>query len=145
MSISPQSGARGLERQIWLKYDIVLKWQNTFNLGLNGAKIRITRKEASNKSCLELNFIQKSPRVHMSVSSQSGARGIKRLTWLKYVIVLKCQITFNLRLNTAKNTHHTKKASIKSSSELNFVQKSPRAHMFISPKSGGRASKDWYG
>ncbi len=38
MSISPQSGARELERLIWLKYDNVLKWQNTFNLGLNTAK-----------------------------------------------------------------------------------------------------------
>ncbi len=38
MSISPRSGARGLKRLIWLKYYIVLKWQITFNLGLNADK-----------------------------------------------------------------------------------------------------------
>ncbi len=38
MSISPWSGARGLEKLIWLKYYFVLKRQNTFNLGLNAAK-----------------------------------------------------------------------------------------------------------
>ncbi len=38
MSISPRSDARELERLIWLKYYFVLKWQNTFNLGLNAAK-----------------------------------------------------------------------------------------------------------
>ncbi len=74
----------------------------------------------------------------MSIFSQSDAWGIKRLIWLKYDIVLKCLITFNLGLNAAKNTHHTKKASIKSSAELNFLQKSPRAHMFISPQSVAR-------
>ncbi len=38
MSISPCSGARGLERSIWLKYNIVLKRENTITLGLNAAK-----------------------------------------------------------------------------------------------------------
>ncbi len=38
MSISPQSGAMWLERLIWLKYDIVLKRKNTFNLGLSAVK-----------------------------------------------------------------------------------------------------------
>ncbi len=47
-------------------------------LGLNTAEIRILLKKASNKSCSELNFIQKSPRAHMSISPQSGARGLKR-------------------------------------------------------------------
>ncbi len=37
MSISPLSGARELERWIWLKYS-VLKQQNTFYLGLNAAE-----------------------------------------------------------------------------------------------------------
>ncbi len=38
MSISAPSGAGGLEWLIWLKYDIVPKGENTFNLGLNAAK-----------------------------------------------------------------------------------------------------------
>ncbi len=37
MSISSPSGARGLERLIWLKYG-VMKQQNTFYLGLNTAE-----------------------------------------------------------------------------------------------------------
>ncbi len=47
----------------------------------------------------------------MSTFPQSGARGLERLIWLKYCITLKQQITFNLWLNTAKNTHYIKKAN----------------------------------
>ncbi len=46
----------------------------------------------------------------MSISSLSGARGLERLTWLKYYIVLKRQITFNLGFNAAENTHPIKKS-----------------------------------
>ncbi len=38
MSIFPQSGARGFERLIWLKYYILLTLQITFNLALNADK-----------------------------------------------------------------------------------------------------------
>ncbi len=38
-------------------------------------KIRVISKKASNKSCLQLNFAQKSPRARMSFSTRSGARG----------------------------------------------------------------------
>ncbi len=61
----------------------------------------------------------------MSISPKSGARGLKKLAYSKYCYVGKQQITFNLKRNAAKKTHHTKKASNKSCSELNFVQKSP--------------------
>ncbi len=37
MSISPRSGAMGLEKLICFKYYIVLKWKNRFTLGLNVA------------------------------------------------------------------------------------------------------------
>ncbi len=56
MSISPGSGARGLERLIWLKYCFVLKRQNTFNLELYAVKnthqikkIKIVENEISCK------------------------------------------------------------------------------------------------
>ncbi len=56
MSISPWSGARGLERLMWLKYYFALKWQNIFNSGLNVAKnthqiknIKIVENEISHK------------------------------------------------------------------------------------------------
>ncbi len=40
-------------------------------------KIRITWKKAWNKSCSELNFVQKNLRAHMSTFPRSGARGSK--------------------------------------------------------------------
>ncbi len=46
----------------------------------------------------------------MSISSQSEARGLKRLIWLIYYSALKLQITFNLGLNAAKNTHYIEKS-----------------------------------
>ncbi len=72
-------------------------------------KIRITSKKASNKSCLKLNFIQKSPGAHMSISPWSGARGLERLASSNYYSEGKQKITFNLGLNAAKNTHGIKK------------------------------------
>ncbi len=60
----------------------------------------------------------------MSVFHQSGARGLEKLIQLKYYIVLKRQITFNLGLNAVENTHPVKKSQNKSGSELTFVQKS---------------------
>ncbi len=40
-------------------------------------KIRIASKNALNKSCVELNFVQKSARATLSTSTQSGAGGSK--------------------------------------------------------------------
>ncbi len=79
-----------------------------------------------------------------TISSQSRVRGIKRSIWLKHDIVLKCQITFNLGLNAAKNTYHTKKVLIKSSSELNFEQKVHECICLSSPRVELGGSKDWY-
>ncbi len=39
MSITPKSGATGLERLICFKYYIVLKWESRFNFVLDTAKI----------------------------------------------------------------------------------------------------------
>ncbi len=73
-------------------------------------KIRITSKKTSNESCMELNFVQKSPGAHMSIFSHSGARGLERFILLKYYTVQKRQITFNLELNAAENTPHMQKS-----------------------------------
>ncbi len=50
--------------------------------------MRIAAKKASNKSFSELNFVQKILRVHMSITHQSGAKGLERLILSKYNIVL---------------------------------------------------------
>ncbi len=102
MSIYPQRGARGLERLIWLKYNIVFKRGNTFISGLNAAKnTRRIYKSLKQKS-VGINFVQKRQQVYMSIYPQRGARGLERLIWLKYYT--ERQITFNLGLNYDKNT-----------------------------------------
>ncbi len=63
-----QSGARGLERFASLKIIMYKKgkvdpvWESML------PKIRIASKKASNKSGSALNFVQKSPRGHTSIS-----------------------------------------------------------------------------
>ncbi len=54
--------------RLWLKYISFITLP----------KIRITTKKHSNKSCSASNFVQKSTPGHMSISHQSGARGLKR-------------------------------------------------------------------
>ncbi len=51
----------------------------------------------------------------MSIYPLSRARDLERLIWLKYYIVLKLQITFNLDTfnfgsNATKNTYYIKKS-----------------------------------
>ncbi len=72
----------------------------------------------------------------MSISLTSGGRGFQRSVCLKSYKVQKWKIGFTLGLSAAKNMHYIKKVSNKSCSELNFAQKSTRAHMSISPTSG---------
>ncbi len=117
---SPYGAELGASKD-WYGCYMVLKLQIAFNLCLL-PKICITSKKASHKSCSELNFVQKSPRVHMSISPQSGARALERLIWLLYYTILKLQTTFNLGL-LPKICITSRKASNKSCSKLNFVQK----------------------
>ncbi len=71
-------------------------------------KICITCKKTSSKSCSELNFVQRSPPAHMSISPTSGARGSKDQVCLKSYNVQKREIRFTLGLDAAKNTHYMK-------------------------------------
>ncbi len=114
----------------------------TFNLGLNSAKNTHQVKKASNKSCSKLNFLQKNPGTHMSISPQSGARWLERLICLKYYFVLKRQNIFNLGLNPVKNTHQIRKIKI-IENEISYKEVSRRAHP---PPPGVQlgASKDRY-
>ncbi len=120
----PWSGAMILERLIWLLYYTVLKLEIMFNLGLP-PKIRFTSTKASNESCPKLNFIQESRWAQCPFPHAAQLRASK--DWYGCYMLLKSQITFNLGLNTAKNTHYfLKKTSNKSCSKLNFVKKSSR-------------------
>ncbi len=44
-------------------------------------------KKASNKSCEEFNFVQKSQWVHISISQRSEVGGLQRLSSLKYCVL----------------------------------------------------------
>ncbi len=57
----------------------------------------------------------------MFISRQSGARGLKRLIWLKYYT--ERQITFNLALYVDKNTNLKIKGLSKNGSEFNSYKK----------------------
>ncbi len=100
-------------------------------------KISLISKNVSNKSSLEFNFLQKTQWVLISISLRSGTKGLEKLICLKYYCVLKLESRCNLGLNTAKHVEDIKKkVSNKSSSEFNFLQKTQRAHMSVSPRSG---------
>ncbi len=76
MSISPSSGARGLRR---FHFQNMKMYQNGKVDSLWGStlpKIRITSKNALNKSCSQLNFVQESQWACMYISPRSGARSL---------------------------------------------------------------------
>ncbi len=78
MSISPKSGAMELQKSVCLKSYNAQKREIRFTLGLNAAKNTHYMKKALNKSCLEMNFLQKSLRAHMSISPTSGVSELQR-------------------------------------------------------------------
>ncbi len=57
-------------------YD-VWKWRNRLTLRLNVVENTNYMKKVLNKSCLELNSLQKSQLAHMSISSQVEIGGSK--------------------------------------------------------------------
>ncbi len=73
----------------------------------------------------------------MSISHRGVARGLERLIWLKYYVLLKRQITFNLGLNADKIP------IIRENVQIKIVQnsisyKKLSGCIFIFPRSGSR-------
>ncbi len=133
MSTSPRSGVRGLQWLIWLKYYNVQKRQITFTLWLDTAKNTDYMEKTSDKSCLELNFLQKSQWAHMSTFPQSGTRGLQRLMSLKYYNVEKWGSIDSLEGSMLpKICIISKNGSHKSYWALNSVQESRWARMCTS-------------
>ncbi len=62
MPISPRIGTSELQRFAFLKYDNTLKGENSL-YGRMLSKLLIITKNASNKSCPEFNFLQRSRQV----------------------------------------------------------------------------------
>ncbi len=125
----PRSGARAFERLIWLKYNIVLKLQITFNLGLL-TKIRITSKKGS-KRVVRNWILYKKVRQRICLSPNRAELGASK-DWYSYYIIWYWNCKLLALLPKIRIT--SKKASNESCSKLNFVQKSPRASMYISPR-----------
>ncbi len=72
MSISPGSGASGLQGLPCLKHFNVLQWESRFALQLNAAKTTEYIKKTSNKNYSELNFQQKTQWALISIVTRSG-------------------------------------------------------------------------
>ncbi len=82
-----------------------VKWKNLLH-SQTLQKLPSISKNASNKSCWALNFIQKNQWTHMSISLWSGDRELQRQSCLTYYNVNKRENRFTLGLDTAKNTHY---------------------------------------
>ncbi len=124
-------------------YYSIEKLGNRLTLVLNTAKNTNYMKKVSNKSCLDLNFLQNSHWAHVYINppSQSGARGRERLACLKYDNVWKHENRLTLGLNAAENTNYMEKISNKSYLELN--SHSWRICLSLHRVEIG-GSKDWY-
>ncbi len=72
---------------------------------------RLYKKKCSNKSCRELNFVQKSQWANMPISTRNGATGSK--VWyvsnIIYIVLKWKVLRFIFRLNTAEITDYFKK------------------------------------
>ncbi len=137
MSITPKGGARGWED--WDGWNMVYKNTKLYSLqGWMLQKIPILWNNGSSKSFLESNSLQKIHWAHLSISTQSGARWLERLIWLKYYYVQKREIIFTLGLNSVKNIDFMKKALSKSFLTVNSLQKSQWLHTSISSWSSAR-------
>ncbi len=115
-----------------------LKWESRFTLGLNAAKITNYKKNCLNKSCWELNFVQKSQWTHFSISPRSGAelRGSKDGYVSNIILHWNGKSDSFLGWRLPKLPIISNNCSNKSCWELNFVLKSQWMHMSISTRDG---------
>ncbi len=81
MPIFPRSGSRELQN--------VLNWERRFNVELNTAKNTGRKKKVQMKVVENLISEKESVGAHVNLPS-IGAKGLKRLSCLKYYYVLKC-------------------------------------------------------
>ncbi len=71
--------------------------------------IPIIQRNASNKNCPELNFLQKNSLGAYVCLLRSEAKGLPRLPSSKYFNVQKWESSFTLDLDAARNAHYIKK------------------------------------
>ncbi len=142
MFISPRSEARGSKNgHFWI---ITIYWNGKVD-SLSGwmmSKLPIILKNCSNKSCWELNFIQKSQRAHMSISPRSGAKGSK--DWYIWNIMFYWNRKVDSRSGWSLPKVHKKIVQVKVVQNC-ISYKKVRGHTCLS-HSGLEleGSKDWY-
>ncbi len=102
MFISSKSRVSGLQRLPRFKYYNVLKWESRLNLEVDTAKNTDYIEKHFKQKLFRIKFLAKTQWAHMSISFRSGAKGLLRLTFLKYYSVLQWQSRFTLGLNAAK-------------------------------------------
>ncbi len=145
MSISPQSKARGLEWLIWLKYDIILKGQNTFNLGLNTA---INTHHAKKKLQIKVdqNWISHQ-KVHEHICLSPPPPGVEIGSW-KYWHGWKMILYWNSKniqfraQRCQKYASHEKKLQIKVVQNWILYKKVPECICLSPPEVELEGSKD---
>ncbi len=73
------------------RHSFIIHWNETVRslYGCTLQNIPIISKNASNKSCIELNFLQKTVRKRIFIYKCGGARVLQRLAFLKYYNALK--------------------------------------------------------
>ncbi len=86
-SVSPP-GVELVASKYWYVSNIILYWNEKIDsfMGWRLPKLPIISNNGSNKSCWELNLVQKSRWTYMSISARSGARGLERSMYFKYLL-----------------------------------------------------------
>ncbi len=93
MSISSQSGARGLQRLPCLKCYNVLQWKVDSSYGGTLQKLLIIWENMSNENCSELNSLQNTQWKNIFIYRRSGGRVLQR-----FGIVISSEVQFENEL-----------------------------------------------
>ncbi len=124
------------------EYSHTLKWGSRFALGLNAAKISVISKNCSNKSCWEVNFVQKGQFRHISISPRSLVRGSKDGYVSNIILHWNGKVDSFLGRRPEKLPIISNNCSNKSCLRIKFrTKKSVDAHVFLPGVKLGR-SKD---
>ncbi len=117
-------------------WNIIMYWTGKVDLlyGSTLPQIRTISRNASNKSCWTINFVQKSQWVYMCISTWSGDRGSKNFHNLNIIMYWNGKADLLYGSTVPQIRIISRNASNKSCWVIKFVQKSKWAHLCISTK-----------
>ncbi len=84
-------------------------WRVGVHFEQNATKNNDLFKKCFQQKVFRIKFIQKSQWTHICISLRNEARGLQRLTFLKYFNALEWESRFTLGQNATKNTKDIKK------------------------------------